>query len=240
VSIFSWFFSKGTAPKTSDSSGHDTKVFTSISSVNPTSPDSLSQLKQQRHVRREQLYDVVRSVMLRSKVQASHYKFKGLSLDTRGCQFLVMVDLLGEDVLSSERWAPVEQLVTSIAQQQDLQVKAVYWRLMPSAAGETASTPAAPVVASASVAPTPAKVSAATLIPGRGDFDPIERDEVLAFKRAIADAMPEKDTPAQVPEEVVTSGPRHTQPASPAYEDTQLLEPENGGSPLSRTQFGGL
>jgi hypothetical protein len=26
----------------------------------------------------------------------------------------------------------------------------------------------------------------------------------------------------------------------PGYEDTQLLEPDDTGSPLSRTQFGGL
>jgi len=37
----------------------------------------------------------------------------------------------------------------------------------------------------------------------------------------------------------VTSGPRKPAPP-PGYEDTQLLEPDDAASPLSRTQFGGL
>lgn len=251
MSIFSWFFSKTASPKSSELSSHDTKVISSILSLNPTTPDSLAELKQQRHLRREQLYDVVRNAMLRSKVDAAHYKFKVLSLDTRGRQFLVMVDLLGDTVLPSERWATVEQLVTTMAQQRDLQVKAVYWRLMTSAATDATPLPiatpvatpvATPAVPTTHVAATPVlpAVSAAVPTPRRGNFDPIQSDEVLAFKRAIADAMPDDDALAPRAGEVLTSGPRHPEPPSPAYQDTQLLEPEDGGSPLSRTQFGGL
>ena len=43
--------------------------------------------------RRELLYGVVREAMVRAGVLSSSYKFKVLSLDARGRQFLVMVDL---------------------------------------------------------------------------------------------------------------------------------------------------
>jgi hypothetical protein len=157
-----------------------------------------------------------------------------------------MVDLLGDHALHSDRWAEVEQLVTAMALHHDLQVKAVYWRLMMSAPADaqaaTAATAATPAVPLARVvaAPTVTAVSAAALAPGKSAFDPILNDEVLAFKRAIADAMPDQDASAHSTGEVVSSGPRHPEPPTPAYQDTQLLEPEDAGSPLSRTQFGGL
>ena len=49
--------------------------------------------KQERMERRELLYAVVRDAMVRAGVLSSSYKFKVLSLDTHGRQFLVMVDL---------------------------------------------------------------------------------------------------------------------------------------------------
>ena len=49
--------------------------------------------KQERLERRELLYAVVREAMVRAGVLSSSYKFKVLSLDQRGRQFLVMVDL---------------------------------------------------------------------------------------------------------------------------------------------------
>jgi len=195
----------------------------------------MTDLKEQRHERREHLYDVVRGVMLRSEVLASHYKFKVLSLDTRGRQFLVMVDLLGEQVLPPDRWGPIEQLIAmTAAQRHDLQVKAVYWRFMMPAVGTVAAAPAA---ATPTPAPAPV-VAAAPVAPSPRGYEPINQDEVLAFKKAIAAATID-DPLAQEPGKVQTSGPRHP-PPMPGYEDTQLLEPDDAGSPLSRTQFGGL
>ncbi len=240
MSLFSWLFSKS-APAASTGVPADGPKGSAPRSVPaPTSVDPLADLKQQRHERREHLYDVVRSVMLRSEVLASHYKFKVLSLDARGRQFLVMIDLLGEQVLSPERWLPVEQLMAmTAAQRHDLQVKAVYWRLVPELGGQMAPPAAAfsqPVVAE----PVPAKVAEAETVTAgaRHGFDPIDNDEVMAFKRAISDASPEEQVAAQSGR-MVTSGPRKPAPL-PGYEDTQLLEPDDAASPLSRTQFGGL
>jgi len=240
MSLFSWLFSKPAPAPSTGLPADATKGAAPKSVPGPTSADPLADLKHQRHERREHLYDVVRSVMLRSEVLASHYKFKVLSLDARGRQFLVMIDLLGEQVLSPERWLPVEQLMAmTAAQRHDLQVKAVYWRLVPAQAGQVVTPAAAfspPVVAE----PVPVHVAdAGTVTAGaRHGFDPIDNDEVMAFKRAISDATPEEQVAAQSGR-VVTSGPRKPAP-KPGYEDTQLLEPDDAASPLSRTQFGGL
>lgn len=237
MSLFSWLFSKP-APASSSALPADVpKGSAPRTVVAPTSVDPMAELKHQRHDRREQLYDVVRSVMLRSEVLASHYKFKVLSLDARGRQFLVMIDLLGEQVLPSERWLAVEQLIgMTAAQRHDLDVKGVYWRLMPA----QVATAAAALRSTVAAQPVSAKVAeAGTVTAGaRHGFDTIDNDEVMAFKRAIADAKPEEKLAAQSGR-VVTSGPRKPAP-QPGYEDTQLLEPDDASSPLSRTQFGGL
>jgi hypothetical protein len=241
MSLFSWLFSKAQPPQTSRLHQDGSNGLASKSGSPTLSTDPMTDLKHQRHERREHLYDVVRSVMLRSEVLASHYKFKVLSLDTRGRQFLVMVDLLGEQVLPPDRWGPIEQLIAlTAAQRHDLQVKAVYWRFMMPAVGAVAPTPA-PVAAkptpTPTLAPTPLAATAPVAPSPRG-YEPINQDEVLAFKKAIAAATINDSTAPELGK-VQTSGPRHP-PPMPGYEDTQLLEPDDAGSPLSRTQFGGL
>lgn len=246
MSLFSWLFSKPASPSSVSVTAEPVNGAPpgSVSSQAPVDP--LSDLKHQRHERREHLYDVVRSVMLRSEVLASQYKFKVLSLDARGRQFLVMIDLLGDDVLAPTRWPAVEQLMSmTAAQRHDLQIKAVYWRLAPPTAGTV------PVSTVAAHAPANAAVSAgdavatpgATLTKGsetirRHAYDPIDNEEVIAFKKAIASATPPEEL---LPErgQMVKSGPRKPAPP-PGYEDTQLLEPDDAGSPLSRTQYGDL
>lgn len=240
MSFFSWLFSKSAPSPSSGLPADATKGAAPRSMSTPAAVDPLADLKHQRHERREHLYDVVRSVMLRSEVLASHYKFKVLSLDARGRQFLVMIDLLGEDVLSPERWLPVEQLMAmTAAQRHDLQVKAVYWRPVSTQAEQAPASAA--VISSPLVAePLAAKVASAGIATAdaRHGFDPIDNDEVMAFKRAISDATP-ADLAAAQAGRMVTSGPRKPAP-QPGYEDTQLLEPDDTASPLSRTQFGGL
>jgi len=233
MSVFSWMFAKTPPSPGSDAPSAATKGTPPRASSGPASVDPLSDLKHQRHERRENLYDVVRNVMLRSEVLASHFKFKVLSLDARGRQFLVMIDLLGDQVLVPSRWNAVEQLMAmTAAQRYDLQIKAVYWRTVP----HTVDIPIA-VSRPAELEPHVATPSAATA-PVRPGFDPIDNDEVMAFKKAISDSMPNEQQVSK-PGQVVTSGPRKPAPP-PGYEDTQLLEPDDAASPLSRTQFGGL
>jgi len=206
-------------------------------------------LKARRQERRERLYSVVREAMLRSEVLASRYKFKVLSLDTHGRQFLIMVDLMDASAVSPDRFASIEQLIIgNAAQQHGIYVKSVYWRA-------TESLTLAPPAKSPAPAPTPAHVVTAAAIPvvappvvvlkpvlpppvvaRKPSFDPIDQAEVLAFKKAIG-AIP--STPAtKTPGQVHTSGSRHV---LTGFEDTQILDTtDDAASPLSRTQFGEL
>lgn len=85
--------------------------------------------KQERLARRELLYGVVRECMVRAGVLSSSYKFKVLSLDPRGQQFLVMVDLAQGAAGETHRLAEIEAMVAQSAKSRhDILVTAVYWR----------------------------------------------------------------------------------------------------------------
>lgn len=65
--------------------------------------------------------------MLRNGFLSASYKFKVLSLDAYGLQFLVMVDLI--DVLTEKHFIELEAFVQESALiEHGLQVPAVYWR----------------------------------------------------------------------------------------------------------------
>jgi hypothetical protein len=223
------------------------------------SPLGETDLKARRQERRERLYSVVREAMLRSEVLASRFKFKVLSLDTHGRQFLIMIDLMDASAVSPDRFSAIEQLIIAhAAQQHGIYVKSVYWRgnEAPVDAGTTpvpapaAASVATPVAPPASVAQTPvttAKQPEKPLVPvpttphfpetiHKPAFDPIDQAEVLAFKKAIG-AIPSAPS-VKAPGQVHTSGPRHKMTG---FEDTQILAtPEEVVSPLSVTQFGEL
>jgi hypothetical protein len=244
MSWFDWLKSKpatqgGDGPHMMDLSvgDHTDSVF--------KGPGADVDFKVQRQTRRENLYAVVREAMIRSEVLASRYKFKVLSLDTHGRQFLVMVDLMDATALPAHRFLAVEQLIVShAAQQHGLFVKSVYWRsneplpeahhvppasARPEVLDVPAATPA-PVVAPATPLPIPS-------VRPKKAYDPIDHDEVMAFKKAIG-ALPSDGVKAK-PGQVRSSGARKPGYMM-GYEDTQLLDHEEVSSPLSRTQFGEL
>ncbi|TXT41524.1 MAG: hypothetical protein FD135_155 [Comamonadaceae bacterium] len=197
--------------------------------VRPTVSPVDEDLKIQRQERREHMYAVVRDVMLRSEVLASRYKFKVLSLDVRGRQFLIMMDLLNTNDLPSEKFMDVERLMAATAaQQHDLQVKAVYWRV--SFQAEVIPQPET----KAPPTTTPAPRVRRDLPKAQSDFEPIGQDEVLAFQQAVAAGTAAKPVARTAAQPI-------SQPESlTGYEDTQVLEPADNGSPLSATQYGGL
>lgn len=231
MSLFNWLFPKPAPSGVSESPTLKTGA-------------AIAELRKMRHDRRDQLYGVVRDVMLRSEVLASHYKFKVLSLDTQGSQFLVMIDLVNGPVLSADRLTSIESLVTSVAMERNtLRVKAVYWRQIGSGlVSETKKVPVKPAGQLSSTPPSAVGDTGASKPVGRDGeksqgFEPISHDEMMAFKQAIASA-------ATVIAPVVgaapgASGQRNAE-VMRGFEDTQMLDPDEGASPLSRTQFGDL
>ena len=245
MSLFDWLLPKS-KPQKKDAAPAKVAAVVPRQVTNGQAATPESGLKMQRQERRDRLYAVVREAMLRSEVLASRYKFKVLSLDSHGQEFMVMVDLLDVKTVSPGRFPVIEQLIISHAlQQHGMCVKSVYWRVNAVAAERShelaAHASVSHLPASAVRAATPVTLPAApspTTSPVYAPvFEPIDQAEMLAFKKAIG-AIPSADDAAAG--EVRASGPRHQQVAT-GYEDTQLLEqPDDAASPLSRTQFGEL
>ncbi|SDM12350.1 hypothetical protein SAMN05428957_102443 [Oryzisolibacter propanilivorax] len=221
----------------------------------------------ERMQRREQLYAVVRDVMVRVGVLSAGYKFKVLSLDQRGAQFLVLVDTAPEYVGDPARGAEIEALIVQTAQVRcDILVTSVYWRVnpqlgrqpaaraagapLPAADGASPAAPSAeaappvpqaapapPLVAPAPAAPLVPPAQPVPLVAGRapGRFEPIEDDEVEAFRQAVARAAATRPAPAAGP---VRSGP--LLPPAPGFEDTLMPGQEPRKDDLSATQYGDL
>lgn len=313
MSLFSWFSRKPAPPKprpAAEPSGllnadatvplHPGRSGKPL--VEPPPPEHAANRKNERMERRELLYTVVRDAMVRAGVLSASYKFKVLSLDQRGRQFLVMMDLAREYGGETVRLSEIEALIAQTAKTRyDILVTAVYWRIndhvavgipqkgvapqgaalpvppAPVAAAPLRKPPVAapaPVVAPANPifpiasapapAPTAAPVAAApqrpapplvAAAPSRppvaapvGEprpaprFEPIEADEVAAFKRALANAAGATAAPAAAakPGVPVRSGPL-LPPAQPTgFEDTEMPGADSPSPDLSSTQYGEL
>jgi hypothetical protein len=142
--------------------------------------------KAERAGRRELLYTVVREAMVRAGVLSASYKFKVLSLDGDGRQYLVMVDLAGAAAGDPRRLSEIEALIAQSAKSRhELHVTAVYWRLNEAGGHASATTPGrsesrpAPLESQpASLASAPAPLVATSRGPA---YEPIQPDEVEAF-----------------------------------------------------------
>ncbi len=121
-----------------------------------------------RAVRREQLYTVVRENMIRAGVLSGSYKFKVLTLDHDGASHLVLIDIESTalDGVPGGTLNLESELQQLAEERLQLEVRAVYWRLL----GD-------PLAAGAPARPEPA----ATATPA----DPVEHDELAALHRAL-------------------------------------------------------
>ena len=205
--------------------------------------------KSHRHAKRELLYTAVRDAMLRAGVLSASYKFKVLSLDPRGDQFMVMMDLAQEFGGQTERLAEIEVMIEQGAKSRyNIRVTAVYWRLnelvsmaRPKSGGHGGSrVPNRPDFERTRAEPTTASpVSAvAALNPSASLYEPIQADEVAAFKQALAAASAQG---AAAPEKGVTtrSGPR-SYTLLTGFEDTERPDAPASAPALSTTQYGDL
>lgn len=257
MSFFNWFLTKPRQFKSDATSGvgsspasPEQPALTSTLPDRPA-PGSLQTVEDRRirrHARREQLYVAVREAMTRSGVLSASYKFKVLSLDQIGNEFLVMVDLsMAFDGITG-RLGAMEALISRQAKARfGIIVPTVYWRmdtLAPQVAANPLPPPPSARPLSVSVLPdaTPTSLRPATrpVIPGGPApirRDPIDANEVEAFQNALLSASAKGPTVVEAPGKT-RLGP-HSYTLLTGFEDTEL--PESGASPaLSRTQYGEL
>ncbi|MBK6005686.1 hypothetical protein JJB11_06230 [Ramlibacter ginsenosidimutans] len=209
--------------------------------------------KQERLERRELLYAVVRESMVRAGVLSSSYKFKVLSLDQRGRQFMVMVDLSQGSASDTRRLAEIEAMVAQSAKSRyDILVSAVYWRANDHVASGDPERFAAPRVPGQPGSPDamhsgpvpldpgtrPAQLEAASPERPRPRVDPLQAEEVTAFRKALAAGVRG--------EQALASANRGAQPQRytllTGFEDTEMASgvADDVGEHLSGTQYGAL
>ena len=211
--------------------------------------------KSDRMARRELLYSVVRESMARAGVLSASYKFKVLSLDAAGRQFLVMVDLASSERAGPELLCDIESVIAQRAKSRhDLVVSGVYWRRndqvgapvrpaagRPQARGEVAakaSQPAELLSESPSLPPSAQQQPASA-----GSFEPIQDDELAALRAALANGMgaTAAPTPARTPARPATAPKAEAPAAATGFPDTVLRREDDARSrTLSSTQSGDL
>lgn len=241
MSILSWFSKKPPVPSSAavESSGlghiEATVPFSSSGKGRPrtpsTPPGSAANRKSERLERREMLYSVVREAMIKAGVLSSSYKFKVLSLDSRGRQYLIMMDLARQYTAEAARLAEIEGLIAQHAKHRhDILVTAVYWRVNEHVTSGL-THPSAAASAPVPLVSKPPEPKVAAVSPKKG-YEPLHPDEVAAFKQALASAP--AATALSAPGEIVRSGRRNPAP-QPNFEDTEM---DDRPSPLSGTQYG--
>jgi hypothetical protein len=210
--------------------------------------------KHERMERREVLYAVVREAMVRAGVLSSSYKFKVLSVDQRGRQFLVMVDLAQGAAAETRRLAEIEAMIAQSAKARyDILVSAVYWRANEHVAiGDPAHfTAHKPLISQ------PAPLDATSSRPAelrdapperalRPRVDPLQPDEVTAFRKALDAGVRGEQALA-----AANNGkdPRSSYALLTGFEDTVMSsrhhkddvdDDDDLGEHLSGTQYGSL
>lgn len=231
MSLFNWFSGNSRQAKANDdqnraAAGRDKAAALLPERLAPAVANRAGERKVQRHARREQLYVAIREAMLRAGVLSARYKFKVLSLDRPGNEFLVMMDLARVSGGAPEQFGEMEALIVQTAKARfEITVPAVYWRT------EEAAAVVSPSRRNPHALANPAKRADAR-------HEPIQADEVAAFRQALRAASP--NGPAVVAEDGVKigSGP-HSYARLTGFEDTEMAE--SAASPaLSSTQYGDL
>ena len=221
MSLLRWFARKPDAEAAPSSSPRDSR------------PAAESR-RSERNARRERLYGVVRHAMANAGVLSSAYRFKVLSLDGRGRQFLVMVDLVGAPGGDTADLGRIEAAIQQSAKvQHGIVVKAVYWREALEATAQRASPPGVPATQPraaggtvAAAAAVPAEATAGAEDPIAPEADPLLAEEIAAFRQALAEGT-------ERPASRAAHGPQ-SYTLLTGFEDTEIREP------LSTSQHGDL
>ncbi len=244
MSLFQWFTQKKSAqpPSYSDSSGlgHiDATIPFQPSNRDqpkpPQAPGSAANRKSERLERRELLYAVVRESMIRIGVLSSKYKFKVLSLDSRGSKYLIMMDLAKQHAAEAGRLAEIEGLIAQSAKaRHNILVTSVYWRVNEHVTSGLTHHPKLDSAPAPLSVPTPTPVAQNEKLP-KPRYEPLLPNEVEALKQALSTAP--KPQKLSSPGEIVRSERRNPAPM-PSFADTEFLD--EAQMPLSGTQYGDL
>ena len=197
--------------------------------------------KQQRHARREQLYVAIREAMTRSGVLATGYKFKVLSLDQLGNEFMVMVDLAQGVGSGFDQLSNMEAGVIKNARERfEITVPTVYWRL--TGTGVFAAPAADPGREGARSQGATRDAGASNNF--RAAFSPrhaIADDEVAAFNRALL-AASSKSRPGSMAETVSLGSKSLASPPLMDFADTEMTDGRelHAMPALGKTQYGDL
>lgn len=186
--------------------------------------------KNQRHIRREQMYVAIREAMTRAGVLSASYKFKVLSLDQGGNEFLVMMDIERVTGDSLPGLAAIEMSIAKNAEVRfQIHVPAVYWRVK-EVAPVTKPMPSLMTVE----APPPL---ARSKVEAR--YEPVQRDEVDAFQQALLAASSYRPAVASAMGTKIRDALRF--PSTPVrdFEDTEMTQSRSSPA-LSNTQYGDL
>jgi hypothetical protein len=269
MSLFNWFSGKPGDASLNESARRAETGHAPLRAAHPpgaSSAQTAEMSRLRRHARREQLFNGIREAMTRSGVLSARYKFKVLSLDQIGNEFMVMMDLSSEFGGALDQLIALESAIIRHAKaRHDITVPTVYWRIdgLPSAAplsrpapleaaSSSPSAPAAlaPLPTLPAINPASPAIAAATASSGKPTASPaspvlahkpptaISPAEVAAFQQALRAASAK--APATVQESGIrTLGKPRSYTLLTGFEDTEM--PDAGGTPgLSRTQYGDL
>lgn len=237
MSIFSWLFGKKSERRSSAGHGTHHSEGMRVKDTRPLESQS-GHRKTERLERRELVYEVVRDAMLRAGVLAASYKFKVLSLDAKGIQYVIMMDLTDRLAGDTVRLAEIEALIAQSAKiRHDILVTAVYWRVNQPVTSGLSSRPSSPVASTDNPVDSSRPARPTMAASGAGPrYEPVQKDEIAAFKKALASAPP----PAQAAAGQVLKSRRRNPAPVQEFEDTNVVDPRERASPLSATQYGDL
>ena len=230
MSFLSWFFvSSRSSRYSSGGKGAASRHHRLQQDFQPASPDGNSIMR--RHDHREHLYTAIREAMTRAGVLSASYKFKVLSKDQLGREFLVMVDLnhvVGDPVYKTAEMEAA--IIHDAIVRHAVMVSAVYWRVNEVEAAPSKATPGF----SSSL---PGVRLATKPVPQETRREPIQADEVEAFQRAL------KTSSAMAPPPAKLAKTQRNQkfPAPMAdFVDTEIVDNEAVYPTLGATQYGDL
>jgi hypothetical protein len=235
MSIFNWFSRHPQTKAAPEEQNRPVASQKKSAAFQESDGDQRSDHSKARHLRRDQVFVAIREAMTRTGILSTNYKFKVLSEDTQGKDFLVMMSLV---TTAGEPFPDLTEMEASIMDsakvRYDIVVSAVYWRITEvAAAAKFVPPPTAAVRAAAQPVhpahPTqPAKPKSA--------HETIEAGEVLAFQQALLAASAQSEPSEKGPR-------RKPQPRAPNrmrdFQDTEMSE-STTPAVVSKTQYGEL